>query len=96
MIRHLVFFKFKPETTASQQDELLAMLRALPEKISVVHDLEAGKDVVRAARSFDMALVTTFDDLAALEIYAKHPNHLPVVERAREICQQVAAVDFEI
>ena len=32
------------------------------------------------------------DDLA---IYAKHEHHLPVVERSKEICEQVASVDYE-
>lgn len=95
MIRHLVFFKFKTEVAETDRQALLTMLRGLPEKIAEIKDFEAGFDVVRAARSFDLALIMSFDDLAALERYAKHEHHLPVVERAKVICEQVAAVDFE-
>ena len=95
MIRHLVFFKFKPETTQIERDELLAMLRALPAKIAEVKSLEAGHDVVQSPRSFDLAINSTFENLEALGVYAKHADHIPVVERAKEICVQVASVDYE-
>lgn len=95
MIRHIVIFKFKTEVPAGDRQAFLEMLRGLPEQIAEIKSFEAGFDVVRAARSFDLALVTSFDDLAALERYAKHEHHLPVVERAKVICEQIAAVDFE-
>ena len=96
MIRHLVFFKFKPKTTDAERAELLGLLRALPSKIAEVQALEAGFDVVHSPRSFDLALVSTFADLAALGAYAKHPDHQPVIELAKALCEQVAAVDFEV
>lgn len=95
MIRHIVLFKFKPEITEDERRRFLEMLNGLPAKIPVIRGFEAGQDVIRSPRSFDMALVSSYDDLAALDVYAKHPDHLPIVERAREICQQVVAVDFE-
>lgn len=96
MIRHLVLFRFKPEATAEEQSEFIAMLEALPGKIAEIIDFEVGRDVVRSARAFDVALTATYADLAALERYAVHPDHLPVVARAKELCAQVASVDYEI
>ena len=95
MIRHLVFFKFKPETTDAEREELLTMLRGLPEKIAEIKSFEIGLDLVKAARSFDVALNSTFESLADLGVYAKHADHLPVVHRGLEICSQLAAVDYE-
>lgn len=95
MIRHIVIFKFKEEVPQSDRDGFLEMLRALPSKISEIIDFEAGYDVVRSARAFDLGLVTSYADLAALDRYAKHEHHLPVIARSKEICQQVASVDFE-
>jgi quinol monooxygenase YgiN len=95
VIKHIVFFRFKPEVTQAERDEFIAMLRALPERISEVLTLEVGVDVVHSPRSFDAALVSTFADLPALDTYAKHPEHQPVLARARDICAQVAAVDYE-
>jgi len=95
MIRHIILFRFKTETPQSDREAFLEMLRAMPSKISEIKSFEAGFDVVRAPRSFDLALVTSYDDLAALDRYAKHESHLPVIERAKEICEQVVAADFE-
>ncbi len=95
MIRHIVIFKFKPDTPQSDRDAFLEMLRALPSKISEIVDFEAGFDVVRSPRAFDLALVASYADLAALDRYAKHEHHLPVVERSKQICEQVASVDYE-
>jgi len=95
MIRHIVLFRFKTEIPQSDREAFLNLLRAMPSKISEIKSFEAGFDLVRAPRSYDLALVTSYDDLAALDRYAKHEHHLPVIERAKEICEQVAAADFE-
>ncbi|HKQ79411.1 MAG TPA: Dabb family protein [Blastocatellia bacterium] len=95
-IRHIVLFRFKSETPQSDRESFLEMLRAMPQRISEIKSFEAGFDLVRAPRSFDLALVTSYEDLAALDRYAKHEHHLPVIERAKEICEQVVAADFEI
>jgi quinol monooxygenase YgiN len=95
MIRHIVAFKFKPEVPQSDREAFLEMLRGLPSKISEIVDFEAGFDVVRSPRAFDLALVSSYTDLAALDRYAKHEHHLPVIERAKELCQQVVSVDYE-
>ena len=95
MIRHIVMFRFKADATKSDREAFLGMLRALPSKISEIVEFEAGFDVVRSPRSFDLALVASYADLAALDRYAKHEHHLPVIARSKEICEQVAAVDYE-
>ncbi len=95
MIRHVVLFRFKTDTPQADREAFLEMLRELQSKIAEIRSFEAGFDLVRAPRSFDLALVTSYDDLAALDRYAKHEHHLPVVERAKAICEQVVAADFE-
>lgn len=95
MLRHIVIFRFKPDTPQSDREAFLEMLRALPAKISEIVEFEAGFDVVRSPRAFDLALVASYADLAALDRYAKHEHHLPVIARSKEICEQVASVDYE-
>jgi len=95
MIRHIVFFKFKPDATAEQIRDVIAQLRALPEKIDVIRHYEVGQDVLRLARSWDAALVGTYDSIEALKVYDEHPAHKQVVARIREISESIASVDFE-
>ena len=95
MVKHIVFFRFKPEVPKSEREQFLQMLRGLPEQIEEIADFQAGHDVVRRERSYDMALVSSFVDLAALDRYAKHDHHQPVIRCSRELCSSVVSVDFE-
>jgi stress responsive alpha/beta barrel protein len=95
MIRHVVFFKFKPEAEAAERAVVLDQLRALPDKIDVIRSFEVGEDILQSARSWDAVLIATYDDLGALEIYARHDDHVEVVLKLREICDAVGSVDYE-
>jgi hypothetical protein len=95
MIRHVVFFKFKPEAEAAERAVVLDQLRALPDKIDVIRSFEVGEDILQSARSWDAVLIATYDDLGALEIYTRHDDHVEVVLKLREICDAVGSVDYE-
>lgn len=95
MIKHLVLFKFKPETSAAQRRAVIDDLRALPKQIEVIRDYEAGEDVLRSPRSWDAGLVGTYDSLDALKTYNEHAAHQAVVQKLRAISFEVASVDFE-
>jgi hypothetical protein len=96
VIRHIVFFKYKSETTPEQRRNFVRMLRALPEQIPNVLSAEVGEDILHKERSFDVALVFTFKDRAALEAYTPHPHHQLVVEESHRINDKVFSVDFEV
>ncbi|HWP43785.1 MAG TPA: Dabb family protein [Blastocatellia bacterium] len=95
MIKHVVFFKFKPEVSRDERSEALGELRALPEKIDVIRSFEVGEDILRLPRSWDGVLISSFDDLGALEEYQRHDEHLPVARRLQMICDAIGSVDFE-
>ena len=95
MLKHVVLFKFKPETTAADIDKLATGLGSLPEIITEIREFVFGRDVVRSERSYDFGLVSSFDDRAALDAYAIHPDHQLVVTHVKQICSSVVAIDFE-
>ena len=95
MTRHVVFFKFKPEASASTRKSVLDDLRALPDKIDVIRSFEVGEDVMHSARAWDVVEIATYDDLQALETYSRHDDHVEVVMKLREICDAVGSVDYE-
>ncbi len=95
MIRHVVFFKFKPEASASARKSVLDDLRALPDKIDVIRSFEVGEDIMHSARAWDVVEIATYDDLPALETYSRHDDHVEVVMKLREICDAVGSVDYE-
>lgn len=95
MIRHIVFFRFKSDTSASDRADFVSRLRALSGRVPGIEQLEVGEDFLHTPRSYDVALVVTFRDRAAIDAYQVHPNHVPVPQRAREICDSIASVDYE-
>ena len=51
--------------------------------------------MVRSERSYDLGLVSAFDDLDAMQCYQVHPDHQAVVAKVKRLCSGVAAVDYE-
>lgn len=95
MITHVVLFKFKPETTPAEIEQLTEGLGALPQQIEEIREFRFGTDVVRSERSYDLGLVSSFEDLDALQSYQIHPDHQKVVALVKVIASSVVAVDFE-
>ena len=95
MIKHVVFFKFKPDIGSDERGAALVELRSLPDKIDVIRDFEVGEDILGQPRSWDAVLISTYDDLAALEKYQRHDEHVPVVRRMQTVCDAIGSVDFE-
>lgn len=95
MVVHIVFFKLSdptPANIAATRDKLLSMQG----KIATLRHLEVGIDVIRSDRSYDLALITHFDNLADLQAYQVDPYHAgEVVPHMKSVCASIAAVDYE-
>lgn len=93
MIKHIVFFKLKdctPELMAKTRDLLLSM----EGKIEELRSIEVGVDLLRTGRSYDIALVTTFDSLEDLERYQVNPLHQAVSQFITSVRESAVAVDY--
>ena len=95
MIKHVVVFKFKPETDERERTAVINELRDLPNKIDVIREFEVGLDVLRSQRSWDGVIIGTYDDLDALQKYQRHDDHIPVVMKMQQLCDTCGVVDFE-
>lgn len=95
MLNHVVLLKFKSGVSEADIEELEKMLEDLPNRITEIHSFEFGRDVIRSQRSFDFALVSLFANVEALERYQQHRQHLPVLKKIKQLCENVATVDFE-
>ena len=95
MITHIVFFRLANQTPAAiagVRDKLLSMEGKIPQ----LRHLEAGTDVIRSERSYDVALITRFDSMDDLQAYQEHPYHAgEVVPYVKANCSSVVAVDYE-
>jgi len=95
MLTHIVVWKYKSGTTRAEGDEHVARLRRLPAVVDGIESFKVGFDVLHLARSYDTGLVAAFNDRAALDRYASHPEHIAAAEFGRAISEHVASVDFE-
>lgn len=94
MLVHIVMFQFKEENKQENLEQVKTMLEALPSKIDTLRSMEVGIDISRSERSFDMVLVSTFDDQAGLDAYAPHPAHQEVVRVIKEVTTLSKVVDY--
>lgn len=94
MIKHIVLFKLK-DAAPSSIERTVQVLRGLEGKVEQLRSLEVGTDVIRSERSYDIALIATFDSLDDLEGYQIHPEHKKVIEHMSEVRESQVAVDFE-
>ena len=93
MIRHTVLMRFTdPDDAAEARTRLEGLVGAVPALLTLQVDL----DVLRTESSYDLALVSTHDDLAGLRAYADHPAHLEVLGWLRPRLAARAAVDAEV
>ncbi len=95
MLVHVVMFKLKDRSRESAErarDVLLAMEGQIPE----LRAIEVGVDVLRSERSYDVVLVTQFDDVAAMQRYQVHPRHRDVIAYMNEHRESSIVVDYEV
>jgi hypothetical protein len=92
MFTHVVMFKLKDKADCT---ETVSKLRSLEGKVPSLRAIEVGQDVLHTGRSFDIVLITRFDDLAGMEAYQVDPHHVTVVEHMHRVAETAVAVDYE-
>jgi len=93
MVKHIVLFKLKDQT---DRQKALDALNSMKGKIDGLLELETGEDFLSSERSYDIALICTLKDKAALEFYQAHPAHQPVKQIMHAIRESSVAVDYEV
>ncbi|HNV70389.1 MAG TPA: Dabb family protein [Candidatus Ozemobacteraceae bacterium] len=94
MITHIVFFKLfdrSAESLCRVRDRILEMHGRIP----VMKHLEAGADIIRSERAYDVALVAHFESRADLQTYIDHPVHQEFVQFIRPLRESTISVDYE-
>lgn len=95
MIKHIVMFKFKEGTTEDIVIDIKRTIDSLPKTISEIKSMETGIDVKRGPNSYDLILISEFDNLDTLEEYRIHPDHQKLIDMISPYKESTKAVDFE-
>lgn len=99
MINHVVMFKLKEYSSESEKEVAIGLIReallGLSGKIAELKYIEVGQNYELASKSFDICLITHFEDVEQLDRYRVHPEHVKVTELIKQHVVERAAVDFK-
>jgi hypothetical protein len=99
MIRHVVMWRLKDEPAGSKAqnaEAIKAALEPLRGRIPGMRGLQVGVNIVPGEVASDVVLITDHDDLAALDAYRGHPDHLAAAKIVAALVTERRSVDFEV
>ena len=94
MVKHIVMFDFKEKNREDNIRNAKEMLEALMGRVPSLNSMEVGVNFSKEARAMDLSIYTEFDDIAGLEAYAIHPEHLKVVEFIKTVVTSSKVSDY--
>ncbi len=98
VFRHVVAFKFKPNVTLNQIDEIVAGFTDLQNKIPTIINFEGGKDISNENqhKGFTYLFTVSFKDETSRAIYQAHPAHQAFVTNLTPLLADVLVLDYEV
>lgn len=96
MLRHVVLFRWKPETSAEKVREIEDAFRALPGKIPLIAGFEWGREVSvqNLHQGFTHCFMVSFASEADRDAYATHPDHLEFIALCAPHREAILVVDY--
>ena len=99
MINHVVLFKLKKYESLGQKQDVIGSIEeallSLQDKITELKYIEVGINYELESKSYDLCLISHFENAEELDLYRVHPEHLKVAELIGLHAVERAAVDFE-
>lgn len=99
MIKHIVLWNFVETLSESEKAEAGQKMKSLLEPIK---ELVPGAVEIQVltgglpSSNRDVALISTFETVEALETYQKHPAHVEAGKYVRSVTCNRACMDYEI
>lgn len=95
-LRHVVAFRFKPEVTFEQMQQVTRDFRALPRKVPQILAFEGGPDVSLQQKNgkFTHCFMVTVKNERELALYGEHPDHKAFSRSVDPLLAEVMVVDY--
>ena len=96
LLRHVVLFKFKKESTPEDIQKVVTAFAALPKQIDTIVDFEWGTDVgvENLSDGFTHCFLVTFRSTEARDAYLPHPAHKKFVDLVKPHLEKPFVVDY--
>ncbi|MET3354397.1 UNVERIFIED_ORG: hypothetical protein ABID33_002308 [Xanthobacter viscosus] len=98
-IKHVVMWRVSGETAelrAAARRKVQTAFEGLRGRIEGLRSLEVGINITDIDHACDVVLITEFSDLAGLQSYATHPEHLRVRRELGDLRTARFQVDYAI
>jgi hypothetical protein len=97
-LKHIALFKFHPECTPAEIDEVWRVIADLPKKIPGILDFSWGPDasVEGLSDGFSHSFIFTFENVAARDAYLPHPVHQAAVAVVLPKLARVIVIDHVV
>lgn len=100
MIKHIVMWKIKDNVDGKSKEEnainVKKKMEELRDKINEIITLEIGINIADDPMAHDIILYSEFNNVEDLNMYQNHPEHLKVVQYAKQFLESRIVVDYEI
>ncbi len=94
MIRHIVLFKFKPEATKKEMENLIIELESLKNNIETIRSIEVARDIGGKHNSCDLVINALFDSIDDVNAYLAHPAHVKALDSVTKLCEPTYKIDY--
>ena len=100
MVKHVIIWQLKDELTAEEKvtikKEMKESLEALVGKIPGLLEMKIQTESLPSSNA-EVMLDSSFEDEAALKVYATHPEHVAVADgKVRPFTKARFCLDFEV
>ena len=93
-------FKLRSDYTKKEKYvislQIQAILNSLKNKIPEIISYETGINILETPNSYDIVLVSTFENKESLQGYATNSLHLEALEKINKVCSDKKTVDYLI
>ncbi|ULQ51425.1 Dabb family protein [Flavihumibacter fluvii] len=96
VLRHVVLFKFKENSPASEIKRVEAAFRALPSQISEIKSFEWGlnNSPENLNQGFTHCFFLTFNSAKDRDTYLPHPAHKEFGKQLGDLLEKVLVIDY--
>ncbi len=96
MLRHVVMFKFKKDTSDADIKKVVDAFRELPKKIDAIADFEYGTNNSPEGLNdgFEHCFLVTFESEEARGKYLPHPAHKAFVDVLKPHLEKALVIDY--